>query len=76
LGSVPTGKLPASIEARMSMFEFCRRSLLHEYHSLTEDWIVAGRPAVDGWLRSSIFSVSAVGPQVLVWKFPEPRNVL
>jgi hypothetical protein len=60
----------------MSMLGFCRRSLLHEYHSLTDDWIVAGRPAVDGWVRSSIFSVSAVGPQVLVAKLPEPRNVL
>jgi hypothetical protein len=38
--------------------------------------MVAGSPAVDGWARSSIFRVSAVGPQVFVWNAPEPRRVL
>src|SRR5262245_53927667 len=58
------------------MFGFCRRSRSHEYHSLTDDWIVAGRLAVDGWPCVSIRSVSAVGPHVLVAKRPVPRKSL
>src|SRR5689334_2347797 len=59
----------------MSMFGFWRRSLCQLYHSLTEDVMVAGSPAIAGWLRSSIFSVSEVGPQLLLWKVPVPRKV-
>ena len=59
----------------MSMFGFCRRSLLQLYHSLTEEVNVAGSRA---WTGGPVLdrSVTRVGPQVLVWNAPVPRNVL
>lgn len=60
----------------MSMSGFCRRSLLQEYHSLNDDAKVAGSAWVAGWVRLSTRIVTRVGSQVLVWKEPEPRNVL
>jgi hypothetical protein len=73
---VPTGKLDGSIDASTLMSGFCRRSRLQEYHSLTDDWMVAGSPAVDACVVFSMRNVSAVGPQVLVWNADEPRKVL
>jgi hypothetical protein len=61
---VPTGKLDASMDARMSMAEFCRRSLLHEYHSLTDDWMVAGSPAMDGWASAGLMARPTVAAVV------------
>ena len=68
---MPTGKLDGSIEARMSMFGFCRRSLLQEYHSLTDEVKVAGSRSGGRVGRGSrSCSVTAVGPQVLVPNAP------
>jgi hypothetical protein len=58
------------------MSELARRSLDQPYHSLTEEVNVAGRPAVEGCVLSSVRSTAVVGPQVLVRKFPLPRKVL
>lgn len=37
---------------------------------------VAGRPVAEGCVLSSVRSTAVVGPQVLVLKFPLPRNAL
>ncbi len=58
------------------MFGLVRRSLFQLYHSLTAEVNVVGSRLVDGWVWSSTLSTAVVGPQVLLLKVPEPRNVL
>ena len=58
------------------MSGFVRRSRDQLYHSLTDDVNFSGSRRVDGCVRVSTFSVAVVGPQVLLTKFPLPRNVL
>lgn len=58
------------------MFPLARRSFDQPYHSLTAEVNVAGSPVVEGCVRSSVRSTAVVGPQVLVLKFPLPRNWL
>ncbi len=58
------------------MSGFVRRSRDQLYHSLTAEVNLSGRRRVDGWVRVSTFSIAVVGPQVLLTKFPLPRNVL
>ncbi|GAA1223779.1 hypothetical protein GCM10009578_078010 [Streptomyces rhizosphaericus] len=48
MGSVPSGKLLGSTEARILMSGFFRRSFDQLYHSLTDEVKVAGSALVDG----------------------------
>src|SRR4051812_32428895 len=70
------GNVEGAIDARTSIAGFFRRSFCQLYHSLTDEVMVAGRPAVAGCPGSSTRSVSCVGPQVLDRNVPVPRKVL
>jgi len=71
---VPSGKLTGSTEVSASMSGLVRRLRLQLYHSLSDEVNIPGRWPVDGWVRWSVCRVAVVGPQVLVAKFPLPRN--
>src|SRR4051795_11468906 len=65
-GPVPNGKLVESIDTRMSMSGFRRRSLSHRYHSFGDDRNLAGRCWVAGCVRSSSRRIADVGRHVLL----------
>src|SRR4051812_7598333 len=64
------------MEQRTLMSGFFLRSLFQLYHSLTSDLKTTGKPLLTGCVVSSTFICAEVGPQVLLRKAPQPRNLL